>query len=684
VANASTWTVDDDKAQCPNAAFTSIQAAIDQAAPWDTVVVCAGDYAESSVPLNHVNTPAAAGSMNGLTISKPLTIKGAGASLVTIHPAASLGTSLAGTVPYLRDGGGNVISVVRQSLGTSDFTENFVSISGVTVTSPNAYVDAGIAFFNTSGRVADSVVGPLAPVASDTASLAAKPHGYGVVSTNSLIGAGPGTVRREVTVSNSLVTGYQAGGVLFDNAYGVDGAVTTSTNSGILQYGYVTGSKIVGQGASARFSPQTGVRYSAGAHGAVTDSDIEGNTVGGNAHTSAGILLTDIAQAADASTPSGRTFAATGNDLSNNAFALFDANAANTDARSLADPSVSTVSTDVVPATGTFWGCATGPVFGRTVNSGTGVATFTASSVTTGCGAISTNGLNRIAATSTTPEIPATLKPTVDYAGFLTIKPAPLSVPVAKADEPPTAVIAEPVGRPTIAIGETIHPVVQAADDFGVRSVTLSADGAVLQSVGHTPYEFAFTSNADQAGRTVTLTATVTDSAGQITQTSVPVDVAAWQGDGGGSGGSTPEASAASGAEETPGTPATGPGVTPTPPTSGTPSTAGAIVKIKSGLVVASKSKKVTLGTVTCSGTGAGSCTVTLKATVTIAHKRYAITVKATVPQGTTLTLKTTLKGKLAKALSTGKKGTLSATTVVVDAAGAKTTKHTRSTIKLG
>ena len=32
-AYASTWTVDDDKADCPNAAFTSIQAAVNQAAP---------------------------------------------------------------------------------------------------------------------------------------------------------------------------------------------------------------------------------------------------------------------------------------------------------------------------------------------------------------------------------------------------------------------------------------------------------------------------------------------------------------------------------------------------------------------------------------------------------------------------------------------------------------------------
>src|SRR3954466_8626125 len=78
-AFASTWTVDDDRADCPNARFTSIQGAVDQAAPWDTVVVCPGMYREQSTPTSGTNSPSAPGSRNGLTITKPLTIKGAGA-----------------------------------------------------------------------------------------------------------------------------------------------------------------------------------------------------------------------------------------------------------------------------------------------------------------------------------------------------------------------------------------------------------------------------------------------------------------------------------------------------------------------------------------------------------------------------------------------------------------------------
>src|SRR3954463_16547982 len=86
-AFASTWTVDDDKADCPNARFTSIQAAGDPGAPWDRVVLCAGPYLEQSTPTSGNNSPSQAGSKNGLTITKPLTLKGAGANKVTIKPA---------------------------------------------------------------------------------------------------------------------------------------------------------------------------------------------------------------------------------------------------------------------------------------------------------------------------------------------------------------------------------------------------------------------------------------------------------------------------------------------------------------------------------------------------------------------------------------------------------------------
>jgi len=57
-ADAATLVVDDDGAQCAQAAYASIQPAVDAAQPGDTVKVCAGNYAEQ------------------VTVAKPLTLTG--------------------------------------------------------------------------------------------------------------------------------------------------------------------------------------------------------------------------------------------------------------------------------------------------------------------------------------------------------------------------------------------------------------------------------------------------------------------------------------------------------------------------------------------------------------------------------------------------------------------------------
>ena len=271
IASASTWTVDDDKADCPNAAFTSLQTAVNQAAPHDTLLVCPGTYIEGSTPTNSAASPVQSGAHNGLTIDKPLTIKGAGASKVLIEPKAPL----LGTAPYLRDGGGNVVTIMRQSLGSTDADENRVDISGVTIASPDIDAEAGVAFFNTSGSLVNAVVGPLK-------------SGYGVIETNSLQGGGTGTVRREVTIAGSRVDG----NVLFDDATGTDGAATNNVRSGIIQYGFVEGSHIGGT-----------ITYRAGQRGHVTGSE------------ATGIVLNDAETGADPNNPAVRAFTATGDAL---------------------------------------------------------------------------------------------------------------------------------------------------------------------------------------------------------------------------------------------------------------------------------------------------------------------------------------------------------------------------------
>ncbi|MDH6182339.1 putative cell wall-binding protein [Microbacteriaceae bacterium SG_E_30_P1] len=298
-ASNSTWVVDDDMAQCPSANFTSIQAAVNFAAPWDTIVVCEGTYVESTTPTTNGGSPAQSGSKNGLHITKPLRIKGAGADKVTIMPDQSL-TTLAGTAPYLRDGGGNVISVTRQSLGSTDTNELFLDLSGVTVTSGTVEAEAGIAFFNAAGRVSDSVIG-----------VGSNPMGWGIVKTGSIRGAGPGTVESEVTVHGSVVTGFRFGGILFDGGLGADGAAGNLERSGIIQHGYVSDTVVTGAGS-------LGVRYTNGVDGFIKNSRITGNEYG--------VLLSDAKTETD-------DVAISGSVITGNTYSVYNANAATTAVR---------------------------------------------------------------------------------------------------------------------------------------------------------------------------------------------------------------------------------------------------------------------------------------------------------------------------------------------------------------
>ena len=57
-----------------------------------------------------------------LTISKDLTLAGAGADLVTIEPTPSARTGIAGDDPNLRDGKGDIIAVLGQKSDPSRST----------------------------------------------------------------------------------------------------------------------------------------------------------------------------------------------------------------------------------------------------------------------------------------------------------------------------------------------------------------------------------------------------------------------------------------------------------------------------------------------------------------------------------------------------------------------------------
>jgi hypothetical protein len=474
---ASVWTVDDDGAQCPNAQFEHIQEAVEYASPWDTIVVCPGTYAESSTPVNSELSPVQTGAMNGLTINKPLKIIGAGAGKVTIKPAASLGSTLAGTEPFLRDGGGNVVTVSRQSMGSTEYDEEYVDISGVTIESPSAYVEAGVNFFNSSGRISDSVIGPLKRVAK-AEELTAKPYGYGVLASNSLIGAGSGTAERQVTIIGSKIAGYQAGGVRIDDGRGTDASATANEPSGIKELGYIQNTTIEGQKSTV--FPQVGVQFHAGASGKVTGSAITNNSYATAPVKSAGVLLT---QAGPVSIG--------GSLFSGDGYGVYNANATNTEVRKGAP----------VSADGDFWGAGGNPVEGPTI-----------------AGPPEQEGISPLDGEANA----SVLVPSV-----LGSAPAVPAVPPALPDAAPAGEIVNPGDGEAAEAGAAVEPVVLAEDDYGVKSVTLKANGSSVGTRAQSPYAFTWTPTAAEIGTSVQLEATITDSSGQVTTNSITVPVEA-------------------------------------------------------------------------------------------------------------------------------------------------------------
>ena len=233
-----------------------------------------------------------------------------------------------------------------------------------------------MAFFNTSGRIANSVIGTIKPPAA---------YGYGLIMTNSLQGAEAG-VRRQVTIEKSVLT---TGGVFFDDARGADGAATTTARSGIMAYGNLVGSRVAGP-----------VTYTYGQRGSITGSELTGP-----------LTLTDAELGPDPSNPAVRAFSVAGSALL--------VSLANTGA-------------------------------GHRAGRGQLVGLARA---------------RRPPARSTS----ARRWPTA---------PAPLSVPARDARRRADRRDRRPVRPDRRPWGETIYPVVVAADDFGVKSVALTANGA--------------------------------------------------------------------------------------------------------------------------------------------------------------------------------------------------------------
>src|SRR5215470_8928539 len=177
---------------CSNGPFRTIQSAVDAARPGDTVQICPGTYVEGS---------GAQGS-NALTITKDLTLAGAGADQVRIE--APHGAQLAESSPDIHSGKGVVVAVIGAN----------VDISGITVDANGADATAGVVYVDAQGsitraRVTGVDVDESANGYTVPGGFRSNPFGFGIAHVGG---------SRALTIDHTRVDHYNAAGVVVDGA----------------------------------------------------------------------------------------------------------------------------------------------------------------------------------------------------------------------------------------------------------------------------------------------------------------------------------------------------------------------------------------------------------------------------------------------------------------------------------
>jgi hypothetical protein len=515
MAPAATLSVDDDRQDCTAAAYTSVQDAVDAAAPGDTVSICPGTYTEGNAQPN----------TNALKIDKTITLKGAGADLVTISPKRYDGNdgSIADDPQNIRYSNGNIFTAV----GTPSVPIT-VDISGITFDGNGVAVKAGVVFLDAQGslrrsRVTDIVTSE-APGAYDMpGGYRSGALGYGVAQVTAAqtapVGAGP----RTLTITNTRIDEYNRAGLLIDG--GIN-AASPVTPSGIELRGVVTASQIVGRslcwdsnvdgdcfGSTPAGNPepkpiadgprfgQDGIRLAAGARGAISGSIVTQNLVQGqdapvrNSATNnqylreaAGIRLVG-ADAANSSV--------TRTNIVDNAYGIVNAAADN--AADAANP---------LMAENNWWGLWS-PVGGTQPsppNDGPEVSPASNPPYPEN----PVNGAPSADGSSTVDFMPYRSGPQSDpNTGQFAVVPAPIPVNDAA---PAVSVTPE---RAAYRRSETVQLIAVPTDDFGIRRVTFFDGAREVGSDTSAPYTSAFTLPADAACGTREVAATAEDSLGQ-------------------------------------------------------------------------------------------------------------------------------------------------------------------------
>jgi hypothetical protein len=534
-ARAATLTVDDDHAQCPAAGYSSVQSAIDAAAPGDTVIVCEGAYAEGSGALGS----------NAVTITKSLTLKGVGADLVSITPRATtpIGGQILEAAPDIRNGVGDIVAVVGAP--TKPIT---VDLSGITVDGFDANrrpiaVEAGILFLDAKGSVYRSRVTDV--VTSEADGAYARPGGwrgtqpgYGIVQTSSTVLA-PVDGVRDLVIESTRVDKYNKVGVLID---GATNDTWPFAASGALNRGYFTADQIVGRTECVNYAGtgncasvgllttgplfgQDGIRVTNGGRAVVTDSLITQNLVNGtgaptrdspdnNANLSLGAGLRFVGAALNtfsSGTPI-KNSSVTSSNIVDNAYGVLSYQADGTTATSGNPAAVN--AGNVLKAENNWWGVR----FSSPTNPGPAISP-------TKNPQVPENGVNGIA----TPDGAGTTSNAVDFypfrsgpqadptSGQFAIIDAPLQID----DAPPAVAL---TATATAEPGDTVSLTAAATDDFGVKSVTFY-DGARRIATASVPPYAATLAVPAACPAARTLTAMVEDSSGQTSTGSATVQV---------------------------------------------------------------------------------------------------------------------------------------------------------------
>ena len=282
-----TLSVDDDGEECPTAAYDSVQDAVDDASPGDIVSICPGTYTEGT----------GAASTNALTITKSLTIRGAGADLVRIQARRTTpsGGQIAANAPNIRDSVGNIATIAGGSA-----VPITVDISGVTFDGNGVYSEVGVLFIDAQGslvrsRVTDVVTSEDNAADTFPGGYRSNNYGYGVAQTTSATSAPPGAQPRPLLIDNTRVDHYNKLGVLID---GATNDTPPLTASGVVNAATIRGSSIIGRTQCINFAVngncatvgllttgptfgQEGLRVTAGSTATVTDSILSQNLVNG-------------------------------------------------------------------------------------------------------------------------------------------------------------------------------------------------------------------------------------------------------------------------------------------------------------------------------------------------------------------------------------------------------------------